>query len=113
MPPTPSLDPQKEQREHDLTMHIFAISAGLVGVCLTAIGLIRVVVSQTRIETVVEKLLAADALCFMSCCLLSFWSFKTYNPCHRILLRKVIDWLFMLALVFMVLVCMMVAYALI
>ena len=100
-----------QQREFDLTMHIFTISAGLVGVCLTAIGLLRVLVSHTRVETLGEELLSANALCFMVCCLLSFWSFKTSNARRRDLLRKIIDGLFLLALVFMVAVCTLVAYA--
>lgn len=113
MSPSPDLDPQKEQREHDLTMHIFAMSAGLVGVCLTAIGLLRVLVSRSRVETIGEELLAGNALCFMVSCLLSFWSFKTPRPRLRAMLRKIIDGLFLLALTFMVAVCILVAYAVI
>jgi len=29
-----AVDSVPEQREHELTMHIFALSAGLVGVCI-------------------------------------------------------------------------------
>ena len=94
-------------------MHIFAISGGLVGVCLTAIGLLRVLVSHTRVETLGEELLAANSLCFMVCCLLSFWSFKTSRPRSRDLLRRIIDVLFLVALVFRVAVCTLVAYAVI
>ena len=94
-------------------MHIFTISAGLVGVCLTAVGLLRVLASHSRIETLGGKLLSADALLFLVCCLLSFWSFKIFNPRRRDNLRKVIDWLFLLALMFMVAVCTLVAYAVI
>ena len=48
-----------EHREHDLTMHVFAISAAMVGVCLTAIGILHFVTSQTRVETIGDELLAA------------------------------------------------------
>lgn len=113
MPPTPESSPNKEQREHDLTMHIFTTSAGLVGVCLTAIGLLRVVASHSRVETMGEELLSANALLFMVCCLLSVWSFKTSSARQRVVLRKIIDGLFLLALVFMVAVCTMVAYAIV
>lgn len=103
--------PSPEHREHDLTMHVFAISAAMVGVCLTAIGILRLVTSQTRVETIGDGLLAADAVVFMLCCFISFWSFKTKNLRLRQLLRLIIDGLFMLALTIMVIVCAVIAYA--
>jgi len=113
MPPSPELAPQQEQREHDLTMHIFAISAGLVGVRLTAIGLMRVLALHSRVETLGEELLSGNARCFMICCLLSCWYFKTSSLSRHDSFRKIIDGLLLVALVFMVAVCMMLAYAVI
>lgn len=106
-------EPSREQREHDLTIHVFTISAGLVGVCLTAIGLLRILTHHTQITTVADELLAADAVLFMVCCFRSFWSFKTETSRRRLALRRVIDWLFMVALFFMVVVCSLIAYAVI
>jgi hypothetical protein len=100
-----------EQREHDLTMHVFAISAAMVGVCLTAIGILRLITTQTRVETIGDDLLAADAVVFMVCCFLSFWSFKSRVARLRHRLRLIIDVLFMLALTIMVFVCAVIAYA--
>ena len=102
-----------EHREHDLTMHVFAISAAMVGVCLTAIGILRLITSQSRAETIGDELLAVDAVLFMACCFLSFWSFKTKNVRLRHLLRSIIDGSFMLALTIMVLVCAFIAYAIV
>ncbi len=82
--------PSPEHREHDLTMQVFAISAAMVGVCLTAIGILRLITSQSRAETIGDELLAADAVLFMACCFLSFWSFKTKNVRLRHLLRLII-----------------------
>lgn len=105
--------PFPEHREHDLTLHVFAISAAMVGVCLTAIGILRLVISQTPVETIGDQLLAADAVVFMVCCYLSFWSFKTKNVRLRHRLRLIIDGLFVLALTIMVLVCTIIAYAIV
>jgi predicted membrane protein len=104
-------DPLKEQREHELTMHVFTISGGLVGVCLTAIGLLRILTHHTQVATVADELLAADAVLFMACCFLSFWSFKTEKTRRRLTLRRIIDSLFMVALFSMVVVCALIAYA--
>lgn len=65
-----------EHREHDFTMHVFAIYAAMIGVCLTAIGILRLITSQTRVETIGDELLAGDAVVFMVCCVPSFWSFN-------------------------------------
>lgn len=101
----------KEQREHELTMHVFTISGGLVGVCLTAIGLLRILTHHTQVATVADELLAADAVLFMVCSFLSFWSFKTEKMRRRLVLRRIIDSLFMVALFSMVVVCALIAYA--
>lgn len=105
--------PSQEQREHDLTMHVFAISAAMVGVCLTAIGILRLVATQSKVQTLGDEFLAADAIVFGVCCFLSFWSFKTKRHQYRQRLRLVVDSLFMLALLLMVAVCAIIAYAIV
>ncbi|TJZ77597.1 hypothetical protein [Chitiniphilus eburneus] len=102
---------QREQREHELTMHVFSISAAMVGVCLTGIGLLRLLATNTHVERLGDEILAADAVLFMLACVLSFWSFKTDR--HLLALRRVIDGVFMLALGCMVLVCALIAYELV
>lgn len=102
----------KEEQEHGLIMHVFTISAGMVGVCLTGIGLLRVIIAQTKVSTFGDDLLAADAVMFMTCCFLSFWSFKTSSVPRRHVMRWIIDGLFMLALALMVVVCGLIVYAL-
>ena len=97
--------------EHELALHVFSISAGMVGACLTGIGLLRVAVSQVQAATIGDEVLAADAIAFVVCCGLSFWSFKTPNVARRTWLRWVVDVLFMAALAIMVVVCSVLAYA--
>jgi hypothetical protein len=52
--------------EQDLCIHIFTVSSAMLGVCLTVIGLIRVVVTLGRADTVAD-----DFWPVMRCC---FWS---------------------------------------
>ena len=44
----------------------------MVGVCLTVIGLIRVVITLGKADTLADDLLASDALLFLTSCLLSY-----------------------------------------
>ena len=92
-------------------MHVLTISAGMVGVCLTGVGLLRVIVAQTKIASIGDEMIASDAILFMICCLLSFWSFKMRSGTRQRIVRWVIDGLFMAALLLMVAVCGVIAYA--
>ncbi|HEY8356777.1 MAG TPA: hypothetical protein VIL30_04880 [Ramlibacter sp.] len=102
---------EPEKREHELTMSLFSVSATMVGVCLTAIGLLRLVATQTQVQTLGDDLLAIDALLFVLCAFLAFWSFKTTAPALRRRLRLVVDVLFFVALSAMGLTCAVIAYA--
>ena len=91
-------------------MHVFSISAAMVGVCLTAIGILRLVAIQTNVETLGDEFLAADAVLFVFSCFLSFWSFKTRRTKLRQRLRSLVDILFMFSLAVMVGICAIIAY---
>jgi branched-subunit amino acid permease len=62
----------KTKLEEDICIHIFTVSSAMVGVCLTVIGLIRVVITLGRADTLADDLLACDALLFLTSCLLSY-----------------------------------------
>jgi hypothetical protein len=104
--------PSHEQREHDVTMHVFSISAAMIGVCLTAIGILQLIAARTKVQTLGDDFLAADSVLFVIGCFLSFWSFKTEQGRRRQTLRLLVDVLFMVALIVMVCVCAIIAYAL-
>jgi hypothetical protein len=57
--------------DEDISIHIFIALAGLVGVCLTVIGLIRVVLTIKGGVTLADDLLAVDAFSFLVSRLLS------------------------------------------
>src|SRR4030095_6905793 len=63
--------------EQDICIHIFTVSSAMVGVCLTGIGLIRVVITLGRADTLADDLLAGDALLFLLSCLLSYWALRS------------------------------------
>jgi hypothetical protein len=58
----------------------------MVGVCLTVIGLIRVVITLGRADTVADDFLAGDALLFLVSCLLSYWALRSRS------VRQCIAW---------------------
>ena len=58
----------QRQLEADICVHIFSVSATLVGICLTVIGFLRVVVNARKAEIVVDDFLALDAVFFLRKC---------------------------------------------
>src|SRR5215467_9194419 len=48
--------------EHDISIHIFTVSSAMVGVCLTVIGLIRVVITLGRADTLADDFLAGGRI---------------------------------------------------
>lgn len=101
----------ERQLEADISVHIFSVSAALVGVCLTVIGLIRVVINTSKVESLVDDFLAVDAVVFLISCLLSYWALRTRSLYRMHRVERAADVIFLLGLFLMVLACSFVAYA--
>jgi Kef-type K+ transport system membrane component KefB len=96
--------------EHDICIHIFTVSSAMVGVCLTVIGLIRVVITLGRADTLADDLLAGDALLFLISCLLSYWALRSRSLRRMHRLEKIADGIFILAMIGMVIICALITY---
>jgi len=96
--------------ERDICIHIFSVSSAMVGVCLTVIGLIRVVITLGSADTLADDLLAADALLFLISCLLSYWALRSrgLHRMHR--LERIADGIFIMAMIGMVVICALITY---
>jgi Kef-type K+ transport system membrane component KefB len=96
--------------EQDICIHIFTVSSAMVGVCLTVIGLIRVVITLGRADTLADDLLAGDALLFLLSCLLSYWALRSRSIRRMHRLEKVADAIFIIAMIGMVIICALITY---
>jgi hypothetical protein len=108
-PPSPEPTP----RERDLSGHIFTVSAGLVGVCLTVIGLFNLFRRQGQAQTIADNLIAVDAMAFLFACLFAYLALRAPAELRWRRLERYADGLFLLGLVGMVVICSLVAYELI
>jgi len=97
--------------EDDICIHVFTVSAAMVGVCLTVIGVLRLVTTTRRLDTVADDLLALDAALFLASCLSAYWALRTRSTrrLHRV--ERFADFIFIVALVFMVVICGFITYA--
>ena len=105
--------PQRNANSHleqDICIHIFTVSSAMVGVCLTVIGLIRVVISLGTADTLADDFLAADALLFLVSCMLSYWALRSRGLRRMHRLERIADGIFIVAMVGMVVVCALITY---
>jgi amino acid transporter len=97
--------------EEDISIHIFTVSSAMVGVCLTVIGLIRVVITFGKADTVADDLLAADAFLFLISCLLSYSALRTRSKSRMHRRERIADGIFILAMILMVVICGFITFA--
>jgi hypothetical protein len=97
--------------EKDVCAHIFTVSAAMVGVCLTVIGILRVVITIQKVDTLADDLLALDAVLFLAACLLSYWALRSRGAYRMHRIERIADSIFILALLLMVVICGFIVYA--
>ena len=102
---------QKRELEEDICIHIFTVSSAMVGVCLTVIGLVRVVITLGKADTVADDLLAGDALLFLVSCFVSYAALRSRRALRMRRLERVADGVFILAMIVMVAICAFLTYA--
>ena len=101
----------KTKLEEDICIHIFTVSSAMVGVCLTVIGLVRVVITFGKADTVADDLLAADAMLFLLACLLSYAALRSRGLRRMHKMERAADAVFIGAMIVMTVICAFITYA--
>lgn len=101
----------RRELEEDICIHIFTVSSAMVGVCLTVIGLVRVVITLGKADTFADDLLAFDALLFLVCCLISYAALRSRGSQRMRRLERIADGIFITAMIVMVAICAFITYA--
>lgn len=99
-----------EKQEANLSIHIFTVSATMVGICLTVIGIINLLAFGKKAETIVDDILATDAILFLAACIISYFAIKMENKELRLKLEKFADTIFLSAIGIMTLVCFFIVF---
>ena len=102
---------EKPPLEEDISIHILSVSAAMVGVCLTVIGLIRIVITLGTYDTIADDLLAVASLIFLVSCFCSYWALRTRGTRRMHKLERIADASFLFGLLIMVVVCAVIAFA--
>ncbi len=103
----------KEETETSISVDVFAVSSAMVGVCLTVIQLIQMNEKQ-KSYTVVDEILAFDAIIFMVACFISFLALKSKRRSRlKKILENISDGSFLLGISTMVVAITLVVYSLV
>ena len=105
------MNQHSEDLEKNICVHIFTVSASMVGVCMTVIGIIHIVIGVRKIDTVADNLLAFDALLFLIASMFSYTALKAPLSKRMYHIERIADCLFMIGLFIMVIVSGIIAYA--
>lgn len=111
-PCTPQREPSREFIEVDITIHIFTVSATLVGACLTVLGIFIMSRRLSHVKSFGEELLVCDAFMFLVACILSYSALRMRRKECRHRLEQFAEEMFFIALAFMVFICGFIIYEL-
>lgn len=101
MAPGASSDSGAQARRDDLCIHIFVVSATLIGVCLTVIGVLNLVQGIQNVRLITDQMLSIDAVGFLIACTLAYSAVRTDNVSRRRRLERAADIAFLSAIVVM------------
>lgn len=104
-------DPDDSRLSPEIFPHISAISAAMLGVCLTAISLIRVVITFRHENTLADDLVCGDAILFLVAALSSYWLQRKIHYKRSPVLEAVADIAFVAGMIVMVGLCIFITYA--
>jgi hypothetical protein len=98
-------------KERDIAVHIFTTSAMMLGLCLTIISIMRSARTPLAMETVVDDIIAIDALVFLIACFLSYAALRVrrLRRIHRI--ESMADAVFLIGMTGMALACVIFVWA--
>jgi hypothetical protein len=107
--------PTEDSKPDDLTValytQMFALAGAMVGVCLTVIGVFRLIIEAKGYRTMGDDLVAVDGILFLVACLFSFATLKATTHRRRHLFRRMTDFFFILAIGLMMGICAVITWA--
>jgi hypothetical protein len=106
-------EPIRESEQRRVADQIFVVSAAMVGVCLTLMGLVAIIASLTEVATITDELLAADAMVFLAACLSSYLTLRSPSPQKQQRYERIADLTFILGMIAIVAIGAIVALRLI
>ena len=81
----------RQHLDDDICVHIFTTSAAMLGVCMTVVGVIRVVTAVRRVNTIADEMLSINAIVYLCAGLCAYWALRTKRGRRNLVLERVAD----------------------
>ncbi|MDA8745416.1 hypothetical protein N9N28_12350 [Rubripirellula amarantea] len=94
-----------EAKNHEQRLTLFSVSAGMIGVSLTGVGLIGIVKGIRNVESSVDEILTVSALFSLVSTVLYFFKLYHANQAKRTGVDYVADGMFFTSLVLLFVAC--------
>jgi hypothetical protein len=105
-PPSPSSIPDRQELiEIDLTVQIMAVSAALIGVCVTVLSIFRGFQLGDMNALLIDEILAIDAIIFLVCCVGAYVALRLRKRKRQLMLERAVDILFLIGMALMAFGC--------
>lgn len=104
-------DVRRRTLDDDICVHIFTSSSVMVGVCLTVVGILRVVITLRTRDTLSDDFLAINAMMYMLAAVLSYGGVRTRSTRRNHRLEYMADAIFIAGLIFTVVITGFIAWA--
>jgi hypothetical protein len=96
---------ESDDKHHAQRLTLFSVSAGMVGVSLTGVGLIGIVKGIRNIESAVDEILTVSALFSLLSTAIYFFALYRADQAKRTVIDYVADVLFFLSLAMLLVAC--------
>lgn len=106
-------DESKQDRELMLNLYvqIFGVAGAMVGVCLTVIGLLRLLTEVKGYRTLGDDLVAVDGIVFLLACVFAFLTLKAHRSPRQRMFQRLTDTFFMTGIALMMVICAVITWA--
>jgi hypothetical protein len=99
-----------DERVYSHLLTLLSVSAAMVGVCITAIGLVSVIEALNKVERIVDDMLALSTIVFSCVTLMSFLGIRTRIRRSFPRYMLVLDVIFCVGIAMMVIASMLLSF---
>lgn len=83
----------------------------MVGICLTVVGILRVVINVRQEDMIGQSLLAFNAIVYLATCLIAYWALRTRKLKRNHQLERLADGMFLTGLTITTLTTVFITFA--
>ena len=92
--------PNQPSLDDDICIHIFSVSVTMVGICLTVIGIIRVIITLKQEDLLIDDMIAVNMIFYVTSAVCSYWSLRTHRARRSRQIMRIADLVFIFSMVF-------------